>query len=330
MFDFLKNNSLVQGAASARFRPRSIFLHFLLFFVVMTVAETVAGIPAGMYAFYRLVKILGVDFFIPKDSAQFSEEMLEEMNAATVKIAGEDAYLLISLFSMLFFGIVVVLYCRLIEKRPLTSMGLCRPSRRELVRYGIGLLAGLGMFLLTGTVLVLTGAVSVSSGTYQPLMLVLYLFAFLIQGAAEEILVRGYFMVSLTTITSPQRALLCSAFLFALMHVENVGFSLLAVLNIFLFGILLGLIVFRTQSLALAAAMHGIWNFAEGNLFGLPVSGIVPKTSVLSSIFEESRLLTNGGAFGPEGGAVVSAVLLLALAVFVLLLPKPSNALLDG
>lgn len=329
MFDFLKNNPLASGAASARFRPRSVLIHFLLFFVVMTVGEAVAGIPVGLYASYRLVKILGIDFFLPKDPAPSTEEMVEKMNAAAAEIAGEDVYLLISLFSMLLLGLIALLYCRLIERRPLASMGLRCPSRRELLRYGIGLASGLAMFLVTGILLVLTGAVSVSSGTYQPLMLVLYLFAFLIQGAAEEILVRGYFMVSLTTITSPQRALLCSAFLFALMHVENVGFSFLAVLNIFLFGILLGLIVFRTQSLALAAALHGIWNFAEGNLLGLPVSGLVPKTSVLSSALEEARLLTNGGAFGPEGGAVVSAVLLLALAVFVLLLPKSGEATLD-
>ena len=133
-------------------------------------------------------------------------------------------------------------------------------------------------------------------------------------------------MISLTNVTRPGAAVIWSAFLFAVLHLGNEGVSLLAVLNIFLFGVLLGLIVFKTGSLFLACALHGAWNFAEGCLFGLPVSGIRPGHSLLSSVSLEERALTNGGAFGPEGGAAVTVVLFLAILVFFLLSDKKKQS----
>ena len=157
-------------------------------------------------------------------------------------------------------------------------------------------------------------------------MLILYLFGFLIQGAAEEILLRGYFMISLTATAKPLTAAVTSSLLFSLLHVGNAGTSFLSILNVFLFGLLLGFLVFRTGSLWLAAGLHGAWNFAEGCLFGLPVSGISPGHSILASVPDATRTLTNGGAFGPEGGAVTTLVLLLALGIFFLLPTKRWDA----
>ena len=126
-------------------------------------------------------------------------------------------------------------------------------------------------------------------------------------------------MISLTNVTRPGAAIVWSSFLFALLHLGNEGVSWLGILNIFLFGVLLGLVVFKTGSLFLACALHGIWNFAEGCLFGLPVSGIRPGHSLLASAPVEGRTLTNGGVFGPEGGAAVTIVLFISVLVFLLL-----------
>ena len=150
-------------------------------------------------------------------------------------------------------------------------------------------------------------------------LLILYLFGFLIQGAAEEVLLRGYFMVSATNASSPLVAVLFSSMIFSALHIANVGVSLLGLLNIFLFGVLLGFIVFRTRSLWLSMALHGIFNFMEGNVFGFSVSGISTGQSVLSSTVLDGRSLTHGGAVGPEGGAAMTVVLLVAIAIFLLL-----------
>lgn len=292
-------------------------MHFLLFFLVMTVVEMVAGIPAGLYSSYRLLSLLGPGLFLGGDEVS-EEELIARMEEATATVMAEDGYLLCTLFSMAVTGLLVVVFCRFIERRPVASMGLVA-SRRSFGGYALGLLLGLLMAGATFLIVYTTGAVSVASGRFSGGMLLLYLFAFLIQGAAEEILVRGYFMISLTNVTRPGAAVIWSSLLFALLHLGNEGVSLLGVLNITLFGVLLGLIVFKTGSLLLACALHGVWNFAEGCLFGLPVSGLRPGHAILSATVLEDRTLTNGGTFGPEGGAAVTIVLFVSILVFLLL-----------
>lgn len=320
MFDFLKNNPLVEGASVARLRPRSAAVHFIIFFLVMTVTEMVASLPASAYSTFRVLMLVDVSHFV-EGNVLDTEGLTAAMTAATEAIMKEDFYIVISLLSMAIVGVLVIVFCRFIERRPVASMGLSL-NRRVPLQYGIGLVSGLLMFGLVFLLLLATRSVNVTGGGFTVGMLVLYLFGFLVQGAAEEILVRGYFMISLTSCVRPGAAVLCSALLFALMHVGNVGVSLFAVLNIFLFGIFLGLLVFRTGNLFLACALHGIWNFAEGNLFGTPVSGIVTGHSLLSTAFAEGREVTTGGAFGPEGGAAVTLVLFLAIAVLLLLSGK--------
>ncbi len=316
MFDFLQNNPLVHEAREARLRPRSLAIAFLLFFAVMTVCEFASGIPSNFYLSFRILTLLGPEFLLNAELT--AEEMSAAMLAASESVMAEDGYLLTSLFSTVIVSLLVIVFCRFIERRSLFSMGL-GGGKRALASYGLGLLIGLLMFSLAFLVMFATRSLTVTAGSFQPGILLLYLPAFLLQGAAEELLVRGYFMISLTNTTGTGRAVVFSSILFALLHIGNVGVSALAILNITLFGLLLGLIVFRSGNIFLACALHGIWIFAEGNLFGTRVSGLAPGHSLLTSLPDAARALTNGGDFGPEGGAAVTLVLILALAVFFLL-----------
>jgi hypothetical protein len=73
-----------------------------------------------------------------------------------------------------------------------------------------------------------------------------------------------------------------------------------------------------------------MWNFAQGNLFGIPVSGIQGLPSPLSSQLEGGMLreLLNGGPFGLEGGLAVTVVLLAGCAV-VLIAPTKRSERVD-
>lgn len=323
MLEFLKDNPLVSEAAGARRRPRSVGMHFLIFFLVMTVADFISGFPVAIYTTVRMFLLLGVEFFLATD-AMAAEEMMAKIDEVSAILVTEDGYVLVSLFSTALTLLVAVLYCRLIEGRSLASMGLSlgKGAGRS---YALGLFLGLTLAAASFLLLWLTGALGATAGRLSPIAL-LYLFAFLIQGAAEEVLVRGYFMISLTGTARPGASVVLSSLLFSLLHLSNPGMSFLAALNILLFGILLGLLVFYTRNLFLAAALHGAWNFALAILFGLPVSGvIVPPGSLIVSDVVPDRMLTNGGAFGPEGGAVVTLVLLLALGIFLFLSGRTEN-----
>ena len=89
--------------------------------------------------------------------------------------------------------------------------------------------------------------------------------------------------------------------------------SVLAFLNTALFGVFISLYMLRTDNIWGACAIHSIWNFAQGNLFGCLVSGMNVNSSLLISESDLARAVTNGGEFGPEGGLAVTIVLLIAV-----------------
>jgi hypothetical protein len=62
--------------------------------------------------------------------------------------------------------------------------------------------------------------------------------------------------------------------------------------------------------------LHAAWNFTEGSLFGMSVSGYNTEPGLLAGTLKGSVILT-GGAFGPEASIFAVAV---CLAVAVLLL----------
>jgi membrane protease YdiL (CAAX protease family) len=108
-----------------------------------------------------------------------------------------------------------------------------------------------------------------------------------------------------------------NALLFSLLHLGNPGVTVIALVNIFLFGLFASLLTLRRGSIWMVGALHSMWNFAQGNLFGIPVSGLVGCPSPLVTEMGEGKwqALVGGGAFGLEGGLAVTAVLAVACAI---------------
>ena len=149
--------------------------------------------------------------------------------------------------------------------------------------------------------------------------ILLALLGFGLQGMSEEVLCRGYLMTTILKHHKPWVAVMTNAVIFALLHGMNNGISLLAIINLTLCGIMFSLYMLRTDNLWGACAIHSIWNFVQGNFFGLPVSGIDSGDSVFRFSLIEGSDLANGGAFGLEGGLpctiVLTAVILVLLFV---------------
>lgn len=234
---------------------------------------------------------------------------------------------LFQLFATLSTVAVVLLYCLLAERRTLASLGFTRKG--AIAEYGIGL-AG-GFILFGGAVLlcVVCGTLTVHmTETPPPLgMLALFFVAFLIQGMSEELLCRSYLMVSLSRGLPLWACVLTNALLFSLLHAGNPGITVIALINIFLFGLLASVLALRRGSIWMAGALHSMWNFAQGNFFGIPVSGIKGSPSPLISTPGTGTWaeLVNGGAFGLEAGLAVTIVLLGACAVVLFVPTKKSE-----
>ena len=219
------------------------------------------------------------------------------------------------LFAEIFLIVLYTGYCKFIEKRPLSSMGFTKRNMSSFYAKGIGWSAVLigGAYLIC----VLTGACHFEGVSAQlvPGYVVFYLIGYMIQGLAEEVICRGYLLVSLSRRNSVWYSVILSSGVFMAMHMSNEHVTVLAYINLFLCGLLFGLLFVESGSIWMVAALHSGWNFLQGNIFGISVSGTAKSSSVFDSSFADGWSFMNGGDFGLEGGLAVSIV--LAVGIYV-------------
>ena len=128
----------------------------------------------------------------------------------------------------------------------------------------------------------------------------------------EEIVFRGYILNNLLSSVGKWPALVISALLFALAHAANPGYSILAAVNIFLAGVLLGINYIYTKNLWFAILLHFSWNFFQGPVLGYEVSGLN-----LQSIFQHEmhgNEFITGGKFGFEGSLLAAVLYIVSIA----------------
>jgi membrane protease YdiL (CAAX protease family) len=133
----------------------------------------------------------------------------------------------------------------------------------------------------------------------------------------EEILFRGYPFQKLWK-ANRLVAVLFMSFAFAALHGRNNAVSWLAMINLFLAGILLALAYARYERLWFPIGIHLGWNLLSGPVLGYNVSGFIPSETVLRTVGRGTPWLT-GGMFGIEGSIWIAIV---ELAGIILLLPR--------
>ena len=137
---------------------------------------------------------------------------------------------------------------------------------------------------------------------------------FIAVAVGEELVFRGYVQTNLQEGAGLPIALALSSALFGLFHALNPNATGLGLLNIALAGIALGYGYAVTRNLWLPIAYHLAWNFVQGPILGLPVSG-ARYGGLLIAIDRGAAPLFTGGAFGPEGGLLGTLALLTTFPV---------------
>ena len=136
-------------------------------------------------------------------------------------------------------------------------------------------------------------------------------------GILEELLFRGYFFRLSSRIIGTWGALIFTSALFGLAHLGNKGATLSSGIAIMLeAGVLLGSAYVVTQRLWFPIGLHIAWNFTEGSVFGMQVSGNSTSSGLIHGSLTGSNLMT-GGAFGPES-SIVAVLVCLAVAIVLL------------
>jgi len=124
---------------------------------------------------------------------------------------------------------------------------------------------------------------------------------------AEELAFRGVPLIAMSRAVGPVPALLAVSALFGVAHLGNPGVTGLAIANVTLAGVFLGLAFFTPGGLWTSTGAHFGWNLTLAGL-AAPVSGIPVPMPWLDYAPGSPAWLTGGG-FGPEGGVLATVLL---------------------
>ena len=182
--------------------------------------------------------------------------------------------------------------------------------------------AGLGLGVVVAIVLVLVMAAlgvlrwSAQQGTAGAWLVgsASSLLFLTLPAAAEEALLRGYPLQALAEAWGPWAALFVTSIAFGAVHFANPDVTWLGMANIAAAGLLLGAVYLRTGSLWWATGVHVGWNWAQGYLADVPVSGLELLDAPFYDGVAQGPDWLSGGGFGPEGSALATVVVLAAAA----------------
>lgn len=294
-------------------KRRTLGAEIGIFILVFLIGSLIAGI---IPAIYDMIIMLN------------DEEILNRIEEAILNPDGAfgsmmdivldmtDGMYIVTLFCTAIVILTAIVYCTKIEKRSLYSMGITREHAGK--DYAIGLLFGLVLFSICIGLAVLFGGVKWNgiNENVNWFIVILYLVGFGIQGFSEEITFRGYFMVSIMKKSSVTKAVLINSLAFAIAHMLNPGLTIIAFINLVLIGVLMSVYVIQTNNIWGAAAFHSMWNFAQGILYGISVSGTDVKSAVLSTENVGNKIIS-GGIFGMEASILTTVVVAVALVIMV-------------
>lgn len=308
-------NRLFNGCSAVRearesLRYRGIFSIAVVFLLVSfggnIISSMLIAVPQTAY-------IINSEAFRSAASG-ISESDAYELIAAALETAPEWLRAAV-LFGTVGTIVAVLFYCLKFERRRLFTLGICREGC--VFEYLLGYLFGAAAITASAAIILATGSGvwrGLDRGVTTPYIL-LYFAGYLVQGFSEELLLRGFLLVSLSKNCSGTGAVFGSAVAFALLHLGNNNVSPLALFNIFLFGVFAAVCFLKRGSIWMISAFHSAWNFVQGNILGMSVSGGTVSETVFGIELTGADWLS-GGAFGAEGSIfttlVLSACILLA------------------
>lgn len=287
-------------------------LVFVVMFFVVTIGEVLVMLP------FEVAVMMSNEEYI----AAATVGDMERLTEITMEIASSDILTIGMLFANMAMILLTMLFCKVIQKRKMCTLGFVKKNMFK--EYGMGLGIGFSMFSVAVLLCMITGALHFEgfSSTFTVGTFILFGLGYMIQGMAEEVLCRSYFMVSIGRRYPMWVAVILNALFFAALHLGNAGISALAFVNLTLFGVFASVYFIKRGNIWGIGAIHSIWNFVQGNFYGIKVSGMATSCTVFDSVAVEGREWMNGGAFGLEGGLAVTIVLVAAT---LFMLTKPAQ-----
>ncbi|MBS1796105.1 MAG: CPBP family intramembrane metalloprotease [Acidobacteria bacterium] len=231
----------------------------------------------------------------------------------------------------IFFG---WLYGRFFEDLPFRALG-CWLTKRWFLNLVVGFLMGALSLGLAVLIAWAGGGLTIKyndSDNSLPILMTLgSTFLIFVAGAAfEELLFRGYPLQTLSRARLALFGTVLTSLIFATMHNGNPGANPLSWANTFLAGVWLAIAYFKTRDLWFPFGIHFAWNWFQGSIFGINVSGLdkLAPAPIMRSIDKGPAWLT-GSDYGLEGGLACTIALLVTIAlIYFMPLLKPDPEML--
>lgn len=200
-------------------------------------------------------------------------------------------------------------FVRAVEKRDVTELSLSF-ALKEL---SLGALLGTALFSTIIFILWLLGYYQILAVNMVQ-EIIPWLVIGIISGIFEELLIRGILFRIMEESLGTWIALTISALIFGALHLANPNATLWAGLAIAIqAGIMLAASYVYSRRLWLPIGIHFAWNFVQGGIFGVAVSGIESKGLLQSTL--SGPALLSGGEFGAEA-SIFAVIACLAAGVF--------------
>ena len=181
----------------------------------------------------------------------------------------------------------------------------------------IGLGYGLALFTLIVAVAALLGVYRFEGYGGTSGLLPALIANALFPAVSEEILFRGIVFRWIERFAGTWAGLIVSSALFGVAHMFNPAATWTSTIFIAVeAGLLLGGAYMLTRNLWLPIGLHAAWNFTQGGIFGVPVSGL-PDHGLINSRLEGPTILS-GGPFGLEASVIALVVATAAGVWFVI------------
>lgn len=212
------------------------------------------------------------------------------------------------------------LFGKWLDGVPFNALG-CSFSEGWIRNLIVGCVIGSVAFASAVIIAVMSGGMSLTLNRESPASaitatLLTTLIIFIVGAASEETLFRGYLLQTFTRSRAVVIGVGFTSLLFALAHNGNPDASRMSLLNTLIAGIWFAAAYLKTRDLWFPFGVHLAWNWLQGPVFGINVSGIAQFSPdpVMRATDTGPAWLT-GGSYGIEGGVACTLALLISIGV---------------
>lgn len=137
---------------------------------------------------------------------------------------------------------------------------------------------------------------------------------FTLGAAFEEVLFRGYPLQTFSRARLAFVGVIVTSLLFATTHNGNPNASPLSWFNTFLAGLWFCAAYFKTRDLWFAFGLHLTWNWFQGAVLGIPVSGLTELAPApMMRATDHGPVWLTGGTYGLEAGIACTVALAVSI-----------------